>query len=53
MADPYKNLEKIISDLWDRLDREPTEDEVYDFIFGDDNARQTIWNKNKENKEHG
>lgn len=44
-------LGKIISSLWDRFGRAPTEDEVMTIIFGDDDAKHTIWNK--ENKEHG
>ena len=35
----------IVISLQARLGRMPTEQEVIDFIFGDDDTRSNIWNK--------
>ena len=43
-------LHELVLKLETRLGRLPTEDEVYDFITGDDDARLHIWNKTKEGK---
>jgi hypothetical protein len=37
-------IELITRSLHTRLDRLPTEDEVYDFITGDHETRMRIWN---------
>lgn len=43
-------LKDLISRLAHRLKREPTEDEVLEFIMGDTEERTIIWNKvNEEN----
>lgn len=48
MADTH--LEILIGSLTERLGRIPTEDEVMDFINGDEETRSNIWNQNiKEN----
>jgi hypothetical protein len=39
-----RNLKTLISSLWDRFGRCPTEDEVLDFIYGDQEIREQIWN---------
>lgn len=38
-------LEELIVRLTVRLKRVPTEDEVYDFIYGSSEDRLRIWNK--------
>ena len=35
----------IVISLQARLGRMPTEQEVTDFVFGDDDTRSNIWNK--------
>ncbi|QJD49640.1 hypothetical protein HWD32_gp65 [Gordonia phage Secretariat] len=40
-----KDLNEIIDRLEERLGREPTEEEVYYFIYGDEETQNTIWNK--------
>ena len=35
----------IVISLQARLGRMPTEQEVIDFVFGDDDTRSNIWNK--------
>lgn len=38
-------MEELIRGLAQRFGRIPTEDEVHDFIFGDDDTRLLVWNK--------
>lgn len=42
----------VITKLEERLDRKPTEVEVYDFIFGSDEEREAVWNKNATTEEN-
>lgn len=42
-------IDEVISRLTKRFDRLPTEDEVFDFILGDGDAREAIWNKEVNN----
>lgn len=41
----HKAMEELIRALAQRFGRPPTKDEVRDFIFGDDDTRQLVWNK--------
>lgn len=45
------NLQLLILDLYEQFGRMPTEDEVYDFIFGGNDLRMMIWNQAKEQDE--
>ena len=40
-----QDMKVLIAGLTDHLGRLPTEEEVYQFIFGDEKQRQEIWNK--------
>lgn len=50
MTTSEKVLHELVLKMEERFGRVPTEDEVYDFITGDDDARLHIWNKTKEGK---
>ena len=45
MAD--ENMKALVVTLWYRLKREPTVDEVMQFISGDETMRLAIWNKER------
>ncbi|AVO25306.1 hypothetical protein SEA_ODESZA_66 [Gordonia Phage Odesza] len=45
MGETESAIAAIISALAKRLGREPTEDEVYNFIMGDSSTQNYIWNK--------
>lgn len=43
-------MKALVKNLEERFGRLPTEDEVYDFITGDYDARLHIWNTKKAGK---
>lgn len=45
MSDPDVKIMRIVASLEERLGRYPTEDEVMTFIFGSDDERNAVWNK--------
>lgn len=45
MGESDSAMQSIISALAARFGREPTEDEVYDFVTGDSMTQNHIWNK--------
>lgn len=43
-----RDMSLLIAGLERRLGRLPTEEEMHDFIFGDKETREKIWNSNKK-----
>lgn len=44
MSQFKEKLPEIIDRLTERLGRSPTDDEVYNFIFGSEGERLKVWN---------